>query len=687
MAKKKQFVNREISWLSFNERVLQEAMDKSVPLIERLRFLGIFSNNRDEFYRVRVATIKRLQNLNKKSLQEIDFNPNELLEEIKQITLKEEKLFENAFSEIIKDLKEQNIFIVNEATILEKHQDFIVEYFDEKIRPYLIPIILKQKAKMPSLKDKSLYLGVKLYNNELKEIPLYSLIEIPTNISRFLVLPGIDDKSKHVILIDDVIRFNLKKIYALFDFDNIEAYAFKITRDAELDIDYDISTGLLEKMEKSLVKRKKGKQVRFVYDSNMPIDLFSFLAGNSKQTNNENLIPGGKYHNFKDFINFPSIERKDLVNKKLPALEHPILLQTNNILSCIKEEDVFLSYPYQSFDYIIDFLREAAIDPKVTDIQINLYRVAKNSKVINALVNAAKNGKIVSVIIELKARFDEENNIHWSNILQDNDIRVIFGVPGLKVHSKLILVTRKVDKQKELYAHIGTGNFHEGTAKIYGDYSLLTYDTRITNEVEKIFQFFEKNYLSLTFRHLIVSPYSTRRKFVQLIDNEIKNAKAKKEAKITIKLNNLDDTILINKLYEASNAGVKINLIVRGICALVPGVKKQSENIKVISIVDRFLEHVRTMIFHNNGDELYFISSADWMVRNLDSRVEVTTPIYNKRIQKVIKKMLNLQLSDNVKARIIDENQKNEYVALNGEPVRSQIETYKFFKKNLEKKR
>jgi polyphosphate kinase len=687
MAKKKQLINREISWLSFNERVLQEAMDKSVPIIERLRFLGIFSNNRDEFYRVRVATIKRLQILNKKSLQEIDFNPSELLEEIKQITLKEEKLFENAFSEIINELKEHNIFIVNESTILTQHQEFIVEYFDEKIRPYLVPIILKQKAKMPSLKDKSLYLGVKLFNNELKEIPLYSLIEIPTNISRFLVLPSVDEKSKHVILIDDIIRFNLRKIYALFAFDNIEAYAFKITRDAELDLDYDISTGLLEKMEKSLVKRKKGKQVRFVYDSNMPIDLFTYLAGNSKQTDNENLIPGGKYHNFKDFIGFPTIERKDLVNKKIPSLEHPVLLRKPNILSCIKEEDVLLSYPYQSFSYIIEFLREAAIDIKVTDIQINLYRVAKSSRVINALVNAAKNGKNVTVIIELKARFDEENNIHWSNILQDNGIRVIFGVPGLKVHSKLILVTRKIDKQTELYAHIGTGNFHEGNAKIYGDYSLLTYDTRITNEVEKLFQFFEKNYLSLTFRHLIVSPYSTRRKFLQLIENEIKNVKAKKEAKITLKLNNLVDTALINKLYEASNAGVEINLIIRGICSLVPGVKKQSENIRVISIIDRFLEHARTMIFYNGGEELYFISSADWMTRNLDNRVEVTTPIYNKRIQKVINKMLELQLSDNVKARIINENQENKYVPLHGEAIRSQIETYKFFKRNLEKKK
>lgn len=678
---KKDFINRELSWLSFNERVLQEAIDKRNPIIERLHFLGIFSNNRDEFYRVRVATIKRLKDLKKKSLQEIDFDPNLLLKQIKEVTLVQEKLFEKTFNEIIEELKKEDILIINEQTIHQEHIHFIEEHFEDKIRPYLIPIILKNKDKVPELKDKSLYLGVKLYNNELNDIPLYSLIEIPNNVNRFVVLPKIDDK-QHIMLIDDIIRFNLRRIFALFEFDQIEAYAFKITRDAELDLDYDISTSLLQKMRKSLQKRKKGKQVRFVYDSSMPIDLFDYLIGDVKKKDNENIIPGGRYHNFKDFMGFPNVGKKQLYNPKLPPLEHKFLEENNSIFECIRTQDIMLSYPYQSFKYLVDFLREAAIDPKVTEIQINLYRVAKNSRVINALVNAAKNGKQVTVVIELKARFDEENNIHWSNVLQENDIRVIFGVPGLKVHSKLILIKRVQAKQEELFAHIGTGNFHEGTAKVYGDYSLFTCDPRITNEVEKLFAFFESNYLRLSFRHLIVSPYSTRRKFLALIDNEINNAKKKKEAHITLKINNLVDDQLIKKLYEASNAGVKIDIIIRGICCLVPGVKGQSENIRAISIVDRYLEHVRAMIFHNDGDELYFISSADWMQRNLDRRIEVTTPIFDKKIQKIIKKMLKIQLSDNVKARIIDQNQENNYV-LQGkdDAVRSQIETYEYFKK------
>jgi len=685
VANKKDLINREISWLSFNERVLQEASDKNNPLMERLRFLGIFSNNRDEFFRVRVATVKRLKDLKKKSLSEISFDPSALLSEIQEISLKQQKKFELVYHEIIDELKDENIVIVNENTLKKDHIEFVDEYFEENVRPYLIPIILKTKSKLPDLKDKSLYLGVKLYNNELKDIPLYSLIEIPNNVPRFLVLPALGDDKTYIILLDDIIRLSLSHIYGLFDFDQIEAYAFKITRDAELDIDYDISTSLMEKMEKSLAKRKKGKQTRFVYDQYMPIDLFEFLLGDIKKKDTENIIPGGKYHNFKDFIGFPKIKKAHLYYDYLKPLKHPKLHKKISVLNVIKKEDIFLSYPYQSFKYIVDLLREAAIDPQVTQIQINLYRVAKKSRIINALVNAVKNGKKVTVVIELKARFDEENNIHWSNVLQENGIRVIFGVPGLKVHSKLILITKKNATGIEHYAHIGTGNFHEGTAKIYGDYSLLTADQRITNEVEKLFAFFESNYLRLSFRHIIVSPFSTRRKFISLIDNEIKNAKVKKEARITLKLNNLTDDTLIHKLYEASNAGVQIDIVIRGICCLVPGIKKQSENIHAVSIVDRYLEHVRAMIFHNDGDELYFISSADWMQRNLDSRIEVTTPIYDKKIQKIIKKMISIQLSDNVKARLIDAELKNEYLVNDKEPVQSQIETYNFFKKYSKK--
>lgn len=681
-------INREISWLSFNERVLQEAADKRNPLIERLRFLGIFSNNLDEFYRVRVATIRRMRSLNKKTLQDYSVEPDSLLKEIQKMVSSQQKKFELIYKDLKDEFKSEDIYFVNEQELTEEQHNEISLYFDDKVRPSIIPLVLDKKRELPNLKDKSIYLAIKLSNKNDSKI-LYSLVKVPTDqVSRFYVFKKEHPSDKtFVILLDDIIRANLNEIYAIFEFDQLEAYTIKFTRDAELDIDDDISTSLLDQISRSLENRKIAEPVRFVHDKEIPDDLLYFLLKKIGVTTNENVVPGGRYHNFKDFMSFPSLEGGKLLFSELPPLPHPLIEEKKRLMPQIDKHDLMLNYPYQSFNHVIDLLREAAIDPKVTRISINLYRVAKNSKIINALVSAVRNGKKVQVIVELRARFDEQNNIYWSNVLKEAGAEIIFGVKGLKVHSKLLLIERKQKDEVKYYAHIGTGNFHEGTSKIYGDTSLLTCDPRISLEVKKVFEFFESNYKVKRYSHLIISPNGTRRKLVELINNEIKNAKQGKKAEIVLKLNNLVDEEMIKKLYEASQAHVKIVLIIRGVCSLVPGVKGWSENIEAISIVDRFLEHARILYFYSGGEEKMFISSADWMVRNLDLRVEVTAPIYNDNLKKQLKKMLAIQIQGNVKARKLDGKLSNEYRKTIGEPVRSQLETYEYFRRKLEKKK
>jgi len=624
-------INREISWLSFNERVLQEAEDPSVPLIERVRFLGIFSNNRDEFFRVRVATLERLSSLNSKGKSKLDFDPDATLSQIQEIVLNQERKFSKIYKELIKKLEHHKIFILDEEKYNKEQSEFVTNYFDEKIRGTLVPLIVNRKNDLQSIKDNAIYLAVKLWEEGCQHKATYSVIEIPSKVvSRFLLLPS-NNKDKFVTLIDDVIRFNLRQIFHIFKFDHIEAYTFKITRDAELDIEDDLSQSWIDKLSQSLKNRKSGDPVRFVYDRRMPEDILKTLIKKLGISDVDNVVP--------------------------------------------------VSYPYQKFSYIIDLMREAAIDPTVQKIQINLYRVANQSKIINALINAVRNGKKVVVILELTARFDEENNIKWSGKLSDAGVQIIHGVPGLKVHSKLILIERIQKGKLQQISHIGTGNFHEGTAKIYGDYSLLTSDKRITSEVQKVFEFFEANYKRTLFRHLVVSPFNARRRFNLLINNEIRNAKKGLKAKITIKVNNLVDDTLIKKLYEASEAGVKIKLLIRGICALVPGIEGMSENIEAYSIVDRFLEHARVMVFYNSGDPLYLLGSTDWMKRNLDHRIEVVVPVYDTEIQKEIQHMLDLQLKDDVKRRILDSKMSNVYCSKQEKSKhRSQIEQYNYFK-------
>ncbi len=679
------WINRDISWLSFNERVLQEAEDQNSPLIERMRFLGIFSNNRDEFFRVRVANIKRVGDLAGNNKLSTGEDPKEVLDKILKIVLKQQIRFDKAYAKLLKELQKEDIYFLNEHQVTGDHVSFVKDFFADKVRTGLVPIIIDKRAPFPFLKDAATYMFVKMYNKKDKKSKVeYALIEIPSDsVDRIIQLPNIW-KKQFLMMVDDIIRYNLPQVFSIFNYDTIEAYNVKLTRDAGLDIDDDISKSIVDKLSKSIKNRKAGELVRFVYDAEMPEDMKAVIFKKLKLEKKDNLIPGGRYHNFKDFIDFPEVGKSKLRNTAMPPLANKDLEGSNSIMDVLKKKDVMLFYPFQKFDYVIDLLRQAAIDPNVTTIKINIYRVASNSKIINALLNAVRNGKDVTVLIELRARFDEQNNIGWSEALEAEGVKVSFGLAGLKIHSKLILIKRKEGRTENTYVHVGTGNFHEKTAKIYSDVSLLTSDKRITSEIEKVFEFIERPYLNKRFNKIIVSPFNTRTRFSKMIDDEINNARKGKKALIIIKLNNLNDPELINKLYEASCEGVSVKLIIRGVCSLVPGVKDLSENIEVTSIIDRYLEHIRLFYFFNDGDELFFQGSADWLVRNLDKRVEVTTPIYDKEIKAQLKYFLDLQLKDNVKARIINARGSNKYVSTKGKAVRSQLEQYRYFESLIE---
>ena len=676
---KSMFVNRDISWLSFNARVLQEAEDVTVPLLERLRFLGIFSNNRDEFYRVRVATIRRMQKFGKRGKEIIGADPIKLNEKIQEIVVEQQKKFDILYAKILKEIRKENIYIVDEKSLDSLQQNFVREYFTQYVSPFLIPIMIDSAPHFPYLKDRMIYLAIRIIRGEKEKKTKYSLIEVPTDfLPRFIVLPASSDR-KCIILLEDIIRFCLKDVFSIFNYETIDSYAIKITRDAELDIEADVSKSLMEKISKSLKQRKKGEPVRLVYDEQIPKELLEFITRKIKLRDTEYLIPGGRYHNFKDFINFPRFEKDELSYKAIRPVEHPRFKGQRSLLNIIREKDILLAYPYNSFKHVIDILREAAIDPKVLSIKITLYRAAKNSSIINALVNAVRNGKQVTAVVELQARFDEESNIFYAGKLQEEGVQVIFGVPGLKVHSKLFLITRREENKNVLYAHIGTGNFNENTSKIYTDHSLLTAQKVITNEVEKLFSFYLNNYKAGHYNHLIISPFNSRKKFNAFIAKEIDSAKSGKEAWIVLKLNSLSDIDLTERIYEASQAGVRIKLIVRGICSVVPGIPGISENVEVISIVDKYLEHSRIYIFCNGGKNNYYISSGDWMDRNLDFRSEVTVPILDPELQNELKKYVTIQLMDNCKSRYLNLDGKNNAyrTTFNRQKIRAQEELYK----------
>jgi polyphosphate kinase len=670
--------NREISWLAFNHRVLQEAADPNVPLLERIKFLGIFSNNLDEFFKVRVATIKRMIDVQEKNQTVEGERPRKVLAQIQKKVIELQSEFEDTFRKILKELEKENIYLINENGLNEEQAKYVRTYFEDKVLPALSPVMLFNVEEFPALRDKSIYLAVRLSHSGKKLPPEYALIELPTAvISRFLVLPKEQDRT-YIILLDDVIRFCLNDVFAIFPYDTFEAYTIKLTRDAELDYDNDLSQSFLEKIAQGLSNRKSGQPVRFVYDGSMPPEMFNYLIQRMGLDVDDNLIPGGRYHNFKDFMNFPDLGKKHLLYPPAPPAEHPLMRTPGSILAIMKQQDFLLHCPYQKFSHFINLLREAAIDPDVTSIKITLYRLGQNSKVIQALLNAARNGKDVTAILELQARFDEKNNIYYAKKLEEAGVNVIFGLKGLKVHAKLVLITRRENKQNVQYACVGTGNFHEGNATVYTDLLLFTCDKRITSEVERVFSIFNEPYHNYTFRYLLVSPLSMRQRITRLIDNEIKNALAGKEAYIDIKINHLVDRGMVNKLMQAQEAGVKIRLIVRGICSIYTG-HASGKPIDAISIVDKYLEHARFFFFCNGGKELCYISSADWMTRNLDHRIEVASPVFSPELKEEIRKIFEIQWSDNVKARIINDQQNNPYRPHTHPPVRAQLVIYDFY--------
>jgi len=676
-------INREISWLSFNERVLQEALDDSVPIIERMRFLGIYSNNMDEFFRVRVAYVRRMIALKKKSVVGFDGTPADLFEEIRNVVMRQQKKFQVAYKKILKELEEENIFHVNNEELSPDEITELEEYFKHDLLHAIVPIILSKKNPFPHLRDSGIYLAVEMLSGA-KPKRRMALIKIPSEFPRFYQMNAGD--SQKIILLDDIIRLNLRKIFSIFVFDEIHAYTFKFSRDAELDIDDDISVSFMEKIRQSIQKRKLGEPVRFVYDEQMSDEVLSHLLKSLNLKKGINTIPGGKYHNFKDFMSFPSFGRADFVFKKQPPVWHPRLVNKRSVLKEIAKRDVLLHYPYQRFDHVVDLLRESAIDPKVKSIKINVYRVAKNSQIMNALINAVHNGKQVFVVVELQARFDEENNLYWANKLKEAGAKVSFGIDGLKVHSKLIQIHRVGSRSEYLVSYIGTGNFHEKTANIYEDLGLLTVDPKIGQEVSRIFNILDGFTNDHRFETLFVSPFTARNAFEDLIEDEIQNAQQGIPASIRIKFNNLVDPDMIRLLYRAGEAGVKIDMIVRGICCLIPEKEGLSENIRVRSIVGRYLEHSRYFIFENGGSRKYFLASADWMERNLDGRIEVTCPINNPIIQDRLEKIFEIQWKGNVKSRVIDEFQTNRYFRDGRDDFASQDELYKYYQQ-LSKRR
>lgn len=681
MPKNIPLINREVSWLSFNDRVLQEAADKSVPLVERIRFLAIFSSNLDEFYRVRVATLNRLSNLNTKSKEIFGYNPRKTLNQIKNIVVRQERKFNHLYEDdILKELESRKIFLINEKQLNVSRGLFVKEYFREKVLSTLVPVMINKNEPFPELKDRAIYFFVRLVKNNHKEKFKYALIEIPTDGSnRFLVLPE-SNNLKFITLLDDIVRYCLDDIFFIFDYDHIEAYSIQLTRDAELDLDRHVSEKFIDALAKSLQKRRKGKPMRLLYDTDMPLDMLTYLVA-ELDLSADGLIPGNRYHNFKDFISFPNVGGAELEYPKMSPLPVNNLSSMRSIFAQIAKKDYLINLPYQSFDYIIHFLREAAIDPKVKEINITLYRLAENSRVIHALINAAKNGKKVNCLLELKARFDEQANIYWTNRLEEEGVVVNYGILDYKVHSKICLIKRIEKGENVYYANLATGNFNEKTASLYCDHSLFTSNPLITKELVKLFEGLQKKVFYKGFENLIVSPLESRQKLYDLIDQEIKNAKAGVKAYITLKMNSLTDEDIISKLYEANNAGVRIKLIIRGMCCLVPGVEGFSENIEAISIIDRFLEHARVWIFGNAGNSLVYLSSADLMPRNLDHRVEVGFPILDPDIKSEIMDIINIQLKDNSKAREINQLNNNRYRKTRIKAVsRAQTDIYAYLK-------
>ncbi|ACR68396.1 polyphosphate kinase 1 [Edwardsiella ictaluri] len=681
MGQEKRYIDKELSWLSFNERVLQEAADKSNPLIERMRFLGIYSSNLDEFYKVRFAELKRRILISEEQGMN-NGSSRHLLQQIQAKVLKADQEFDSLYNDLLLEMARNQIFLINERQLSENQQAWLRQYYRNHLRQHITPIMLDEETDLVSfLKDDYTYLAVEIVSGQQTR---YALLEIPSDkVERFIMLPPeTPRRRKPMILVDNILRYCLDDIFCgFFDYHTLNAYSMKMTRDAEYDLVTEMESSLMELMSSSLKQRLTAEPVRFVYQRDMPDELVSLLTRRLGISSYDSVIAGGRYHNFKDFIKFPNVGKANLLNRPLPRLRHVWFDRFRNGFDAIRDHDVLLYYPYHTFEHVLELLRQASFDPSVLAIKINIYRVAKNSRIIESMIHAAHNGKKVTVVVELQARFDEEANIHWAKRLTEAGVHVIFSAPGLKIHAKLFLISRREGDNIVRYAHIGTGNFNEKTARLYTDYSLLTADARITNEVRRVFNFIENPYRPVNFEHLLVSPQNSRRMLYQLIDQEITHAQAGLSGGITLKLNNLVDKGLVDRLYAASSAGVKIRLLVRGMCALVPGIPGISDNISAISIVDRFLEHARVYAFDNHGDPQVFLSSADWMTRNIDYRIEVAVSLLDPQLRQRVLELLELQFSDTVKARYLDRELSNRYVPRgNRRKVRSQLAIYDYIR-------
>lgn len=677
---KQKTIARDISWLSFNGRVLQEAGDDTVPLRERIRFLGIFSNNLDEFFRVRVATLKRMMQLGSKANMHLETDPQQILDDIQMVVLNQQSEFARIWENVQQQLKQQKIFLVTETELNPEQQEFVRDYYDAEVSQNIIPLMIENIPQFPHLRDKSIYLAVVMWKKDNALKKKYALIEIPSRtLGRFVLLPS-GPGEHHIILLEDIVRFSLPEIFSYFGYDEYKAHVFKVTRDAELDIDSDISTDIIQKIEKGLKNRRKGKPVRFVYDREMDPGLLEYLTRRLNLSRKDNLIPGGRIHNFRHFMDFPAqVFQKEKTRNR--PFDHPLLTE-RRVSDVVLERDIMLHFPYHSFSPLIDLIREAAIDPDVTTIKITCYRIAEQSKIINALINAVRNGKEVVVMVELRARFDEEANLEWKSILEEEGAKVLVGLPDMKVHAKICMIKKRVNEKSVIYGFVSTGNLNERTAKVYADHCLLTSHPRIMTDISRMFNYLEHHrsgsHSLKNCTTIIPSPHIVRKEMHKLIDEEIRQAKKNKPSGIILKMNSLSDGDMIEKLYEAARAGVPVRLIVRGIFCMLSENKKFERPVKAISIVDEYLEHARVWVFHNRGKEKVYISSADWMLRNLEHRVEATCPVLNEEIRQELIDILNIQLQDNVKARWLDNELSNEYVRTSRRKVRSQVETYNF---------
>ncbi len=681
---------RDISWLSFNERVLQEANDPNVPLRDRVRFLGIFSNNLDEFFRVRVGTLKRMAEFGDKIKSKIHLerNPSKILEQIQEIVLQQQTEFNHIWKHVQQELKREKIFLKTEKQLNREQKKFVDDYFDQEVSREVIPLMIESNPQTPYLRERSLYLAIAMKNRNNSKKHKYALIEVPAkNKRRFVKLPS-PSGEHHIILMEDIIRHCLPRIFSFLSFHHYSAHVVKVTKDAEIDLDSDVSTSFIQKIEKGLKNRRKGKPVRFIYDKEIDTGLLNYLIKRLNLSDRDNLMPGGRIHNFRQFMDFPAEVFTVKQARKKPFM-HPRLKQSVRVSDEILKGDLLLHFPYHSFDSLIDLLRESAMDPHVSEIKITAYRLAENSKVINALVNASRNGKKVTVMLELRARFDEEANLEWKEKLEEEGVKVLIGVPNMKVHAKLCLIKKRYKNKTVQYGFVSTGNLNEDTARVYGDHCLLTANRQVMADINRIFSYLEKPLISRQkllkqCNTLVVCPTGMRRLLFKLSDNEIRNAKKGSEAAITIKMNSLSDIVLIQKLYEAAKAGVKLRMIIRGIFCMLTENGHFKAVPQAVSIVDQYLEHSRVLIFHNSGKNKVYISSADWMVRNLDHRVEAAVEIKAPQLKQELADYLNIQLQDNVKARILDNKLSNEYVSKKGKAIRSQVEIYNYlFQKTI----